>query len=112
MRYVVIFLLGVIMGVGGEFLIPKNKQFGQTIGCVEYKDLGVFIPEAYLYNSKTDQYPIGLVLEEGYVPSYRYLFALLTGEVRRLPNEECNKLIDLLHEQDEKHWREIIKDNP
>lgn len=89
-----ILLLGITIGIGGEFLIPQKYFFGQTSGCLKDGEY-VLIPEGYLYNSKTDKYPIPLFLERGFIPSYKFFLLLATKKVSWLPKEECNKLIEL-----------------
>ena|SRR5271165_1946414 len=104
MKYLLILLLGITIGIGGEFLIPKNLWTTVGSGCIKQTADGrVYMPELRIYDSKwgSDTYPIifgGRPMT--FVPSYRYALALLTGEISYLNTDECNKLVEKIQEHE------------
>jgi hypothetical protein len=98
MKYLLVLSLGIGLGIGGEFLIPKKLWTTVGNGCIKERANSsgpdyVFMPELRIYNYKTDEYPVmfgGKAMT--FVPSYRYAYALLTGELSYLNQDECNSL--------------------
>lgn len=96
---IAVFLAGLTLGMLGELAIPRKYWFGQTSGCLKDGPY-VIMPRGYLYDSARHKYPLNLHLERGVIPSYRFLYSLLTGETKWLSSEECNKLVDLIKESE------------
>jgi hypothetical protein len=95
MKYLLLLFLGLSIGISGEMLIPKKFYVTVGGGCFAQKENGlVFMPQLIIYNPKLNPYPRQYGGHEmDFVPSYRYAYALLTGEISHLNQDECNKLI-------------------
>ena len=94
MKILLTLFLGILIGIGGEFLIPKSYYVTVGSGCIRDGNM-IFMPELRIYNEKMDKYPLpygGLPME--FVPSYRYAYALATKEISYLPQNECNVLVE------------------
>lgn len=96
MKYLFLFLAGISLGIGGELLIPQRLYTTVGAGCIRQKaDNRVYMPQLLIYDKNQADYPIpfgGHAMT--FVPSYRYAYALLTGEFTYLKQNECNELID------------------
>jgi hypothetical protein len=95
MKYLVLLIVGIILGIGGELLIPENLYTTVGSGCIKYKvDGRTYMPELLIYDKTMADYPIQFGGHPmTFMPSYRYAYALLTGEFSYLSQSECNDLI-------------------
>lgn len=95
MRYLYILFLGICIGILGELLIPENLS--PTIGtiCIKRASDGlVFIPQLLIYDKKINDDIVRVGGDAvAFVPSYRYTYGLLTGEIKYLNKDECNVLL-------------------
>ena len=98
MKYLAMLFLGIFVGIGGEFLIPKKFYTTVGAGCIKQKDdKHIYMPELYIYDKDVDPAPIlfgGSPMT--FVPSYRYAYALLTGEISYLNSGDCNAIVEKL----------------
>lgn len=101
MKWLSILLLGICLGIGGEFIIPSNFRTTVAGGCISQKSDGrTYMPELLVYDPKFSPVPIQVGrIGSGiaFVPSYRWAYALLTKEVSYLDQDKCNALI-------QKYW--------
>lgn len=95
MRYLTVLLLGLSLGIGGEFILPKSLYTTVGAGCIKQKSNGyIYIPQLIIYSTKIDPYPRfygGHPMT--FVPSYRYAYALLSGELSYLNQKDCNNIV-------------------
>ena len=97
MKYLLILLLGILIGIGGELLIPTKFHTIVNGECILQKSDGrVFIPEMIMYDKKQSPYPLTIGTSGKpmtFMPSYKYAYALLIGDLSYLSRNECNVLI-------------------
>jgi hypothetical protein len=90
-------ILGIVIGIFGELLIPRSYQYGDS-GCFKDGDL-YYINMIYLYSTK--QKDNGKFIHYGpsggVIPSYKVLWGFLSKKVVKLSTEECNNMLD-------QHW--------
>lgn len=102
MKLLIGILVGLSLGIGGELLIPKRYWYGRTSGCLKLSTNQTFMPSGYMYDATVYKYPVMLFMESGFIPSYRFLYSILSKESEWLPIEKCNKLTKLVIESQKK----------
>ncbi len=99
MKFFLGLLVGIAVGIGGEFLIPKQYQMNLTHSCIISTETdNVFMPVMFLYNRFDSDYPISLYDPEFNMKSYELAFEFLLGRVRTLSTEECNDIHGLYYD--------------
>lgn len=98
MKYLLILLAGISVGISGELLIPQKLYVTVGGGCIKQKSDGrVYMPELLIYDAKMTDFDYPIMYGGNpmtFVPSYRYAYALLTGELTYLSTKDCNSLIE------------------
>lgn len=107
MNKIIILLIGICMGIGGEWLIPEKYSYPFSSACIKEGD-DVWLPMISVYNPKTDKYPIGFAGDLS-TTSYKSLFDyLLPPKIYKLSTEECNKIIELYIEGEMEHYSQYF----
>lgn len=90
-------LIGIAIGIGGEFLIPQKYQINLAYyKCYVSMETGnVFLPRTFMYSPYTDKFPIPLVDHDFNWKSYHVALAFLIGDIETLGDKECQALSTL-----------------
>jgi hypothetical protein len=90
MRHLFFLVLGIGLGVGGEWLIPRSLTMPVGNGCFESRGY-VYLPALQIRNLSQDSYPHPYA-GSGFrvVPSYRYALARMIGEITEPDQSVCN----------------------
>jgi hypothetical protein len=99
MKYLFVLFLGIAMGIGGEFVIPRGYRYGQTTGCLKGGDYTLML-NGKLYYPKLYNKPVNITIKRGFIPSYQFLYWLLSKRLEWMSVEECSKVQDLSVDKD------------
>mgnify|MGYP001259395871 CR=1 FL=1 len=111
MKYLLILLLGICIGIGGEWLIPDKYTMNLTSGCYQStKTMNIFMPEIYLYNKTWLSDPAPLLATTFNWRSYDILLEFLTKGVYKLNQTECTLLYELLFKTELKYYKQFMKE--
>ena len=95
MKYILILILGIGLGISGEFFIPKSLQYPMAYGCIKSKfnkNL-TFLTSVDIFNyDRPKDGKVTLITKET-IPSYLFLANYLLGDLKILNREDCNSII-------------------
>ena len=108
---IVALLLGIAIGIAGEFLIPtKHTMLLASNKCyVDNVHGNVFMPLMYVYISGLPgEPPTDLYDPDLRVRSYEYMWYFLKGEVRAMGKDDCRHMWDLWEKGQREHYKQYF----
>lgn len=114
-------IIGIIVTINGELLIPDKYSINLSYECIQNSNGYVFMPELYVYfpkghphsdnpkNIKRNYFTIAFLPNSANISNYQTLYSFLSGDLKKLSPEECNKFIGLKIQGDMDHFSQYFK---
>ena len=96
MKYLLVLLVGLGLGIGGEFLIPNKYGIEIGKGCISNHDSPnvVLMVRTQIHDRESNAtYPLYLDGDAGTITSYETLYEFLSGRLGKLSESDCNKVV-------------------
>ena len=88
-------IVGIAIGIAGEFFIPQKYTVNLSYGCILDPDTNrVMLPGARMYDPAEDKaYPV-YAPEATTIKNYEIMYDILVGNIMILDQNTCNAIME------------------